>query len=250
MNIEWNADKYTKDFSFVHQYGRALFELIDGEKLSVLDLGCGNGRLTRALCDLGFDTEGMDASRELLETARRTYPELNFMTGDATNFQTERRYDVVFSNAIFHWIDREKQPEMLACVHRALKPGGQFIFELGGHGNNARIHGALKRAFERRGLNYVMPFYFPTIGAYASLLERAGFLVRNAVLFDRPTELSGRDGLRDWLQMFIRTPFEGIGDDLREEITAEVVAELGPELCRGGKWYADYVRLRCKAIRE
>jgi trans-aconitate methyltransferase len=50
MNNTWNADQYTKDFSFVHQYGNHALELIDAPSgSSVLDLGCGNGALTNTL---------------------------------------------------------------------------------------------------------------------------------------------------------------------------------------------------------
>ena len=50
MNIAWDAGKYTKDFSFVHQYGSAVAELLDcGQGSTVVDLGCGNGALTNQL---------------------------------------------------------------------------------------------------------------------------------------------------------------------------------------------------------
>ena len=106
MNIKWDADKFTSDFSFVDQYGNSVIELIDADQnSSVLDLGCGNGALTNAL----YET-------------------------------------------VFHWIDKERQPDMLKCVCNVLK----------------------------------MSFYFPTISEYA---------------------------------------------------------------CIDGKWYADYVRIRMKAVR-
>ena len=70
MNIQWDAEKYTNDFSFVHQYGSSLLDLIDGENLSVLDLGCGSGALTKELAERGYDAEGIDASAELLQAAR------------------------------------------------------------------------------------------------------------------------------------------------------------------------------------
>ncbi len=249
MNISWDAAKYTHDFSFVHQYGAALLDLIDGEGLSVLDLGCGNGALTAELAARGHDAEGMDASGDLLQTARANHPELRFRQGDAADFQAEPPYDAVFSNAVFHWIDREKQPGMIACVYNALKPGGQFVFEFGGYGNNARIHAALGREFEKRGLAYRMPFYFPAIGEYAALLERGGFQVRLALLLDRPTKLKGEDGLYDWIRMFVKTPFQGIEPDLGEEIMRSAAKELEGALRHGGDWYADYVRLRCKAVK-
>lgn len=250
MNIRWNAEGYTQNFSFVHEYGSDLISLIDGKGLSVLDLGCGNGALTSRLVQAGFRAQGLDASPELLETARRTYPELTFRQGDAVNFQVSQSFDVVFSNAVLHWIDRERQDDMLRCVNHALKPGGQFVFELGGYGNNVLIHGALEQAFVRRGLAYRMPFYFPTVGQYAVRLEAAGFKVTYATLFDRPTPLSGEDGLYGWLCMFIKTPFEGMGQAEREAILREAAAELKGSLYRDSVWYSDYVRLRCKAVKE
>lgn len=254
MNIQWDAETYTKKFSFVPAYGSALMELIEntgkGERpLSVLDLGCGSGRLTRELAEHGYAVRGMDASAELLDIARRTYPEIPFSLGDATDFSLEEPCDVVFSNAVFHWIDKEKQEDMLSCVHDALVPGGQLVFEMGGHGNNALIHGALREEFERRGFSYTMPFYFPTIGEYAPLLEQAGFLVRTALLFDRPTKLSGPDGMADWIRMFVKTPFTGVPAEVREEIIAGAVETLRPQLVQDGIWMADYVRLRVRAVR-
>jgi len=250
MNIQWNAEDYTHNFSFVHQYGKDLLSLIDGEHLSVLDLGCGNGALTRQLQQAGFDAEGLDASPELLETAKQSCPDLIFHMGDASNFQAAKPYDVVFSNAVLHWIDPDKQDSMLRCVNKALKPGGQFIFEMGGCGNNALIHGSLERAFVRRGLTYQTPFYFPTIGQYSSRMEQAGFKVVYATLFDRPTPLKGEDGLYDWLCMFIKTPFGQMEAAEKDAILRETVQELKGMLYRDGVWYSDYVRLRCKAIKE
>ena len=250
MNIKWNADKYNQDFTFVNQYGRDLFEMIDGEGLLVLDLGCGDGKLTKALNELGFNVEGMEASKDMIKIAKSTYPEIKFILSDATEFAIKEKYDVVFSNAVFHWIDSDKQPKMLQNIYNALKKDGQFVFEFGGYGNNALIHNALKTEFEKRGLTYVMPFYFPYIGEYTALLEKAGFLVQNAILFDRLTELKGENGLSDWIKIFVKTPFMNVGKTAENEIINAVTSSLKPILFQNGKWYADYVRLRCKAIKR
>lgn len=252
MNIQWDADKYASNFDFVPRYGSGVMELLElAPGARVLDLGCGNGVLTRALGERGFEAIGLDASAELLALAHKHCPGVEFICADATDFALPDPVDAVFSNAVFHWIERERQRELLRCVHRALKTGGQFVFEFGGYGNNRRIHAALAVAFERHGLQYRMPFYFPTIGEYAALLEQAGFEVRFATLFDRPTPLKGADGLRDWLDMFVKAPFEGIQDEAeREAIEGETVETLRGELCIHGQWRADYVRLRMKAIKK
>lgn len=251
MNITWNADKYTTDFSFVHQYGNNVMNLIDVDNVKkVLDLGCGNGALTKVLSDKGFSVTGIDASEELLSIARKNYSDIQFIQADATNFDLTEPVDVVFSNAVFHWIDREKQMDMLKCVHRVLKEAGQFVFEFGGCGNNKLIHDELAKMFSKRGYQYRMPFYFPTIGEYSVLLEKAGFEVKYAILFDRLTELKGDNGLKDWINMFVKTPFLNVDDNDKAIIIDNTVENLYNSLYKDGIWYADYVRIRMKAIKR
>lgn len=251
MNIEWDADKYTANFSFVHKYGNSMIDMIDADEGStVLDLGCGNGALTKALQDKGFMVKGIDASHELLEIARKNYPNIEFIQADAADFSVEKPVDAVFSNAVFHWIDKDRQSDMLKCVYKALKENGQFVFEFGGHGNNKLIHDALSEIFTEHGYRYQMPFYFPTIGEYSALLENSGFKVIYAFLFDRLTELKGENGLRDWINMFVKAPFTVVKDkEEREVITEKAADRLKSSLCKDGKWYADYVRIRMKAVR-
>ena len=251
MNIKWDADKYTADFSFVHKYGNSVMELIDADKGSfVLDLGCGNGALTQTLQEKGYAVKGLDASKELLDIARKNYPAIEFVQGDATAFSISEPVDVVFSNAVFHWINKERQQDMLKCVYDALKKNGQFVFEFGGYGNNQRIHSVLAMIFSEYGYCYEMPFYFPTISEYASLLENTGFRVKYAALFDRPTELKGEDGLKDWINMFVKTPFEIVqAEQEKESIINKAIEALRNDLFIDEKWYADYVRIRMKAIR-
>lgn len=245
MNITWDAKRYARNFSFVNRYGEALLDLVHGEGLDVLDLGCGEGALTQALADRGHHVTGMDASAEQIAQARASHPGLCLVQGDATRLDAEEAYDVVFSNAVLHWIDADLHDDLLARVRRALRPGGQFVFECGGAGCGARVHAALAEEFVRRGLTYVMPFYFPTIGEYAPRVERAGMVVRAAWLFDRPTDVVGEDGLRDWIEMFVRTPFEGVDDATRAAIEDAAVRACEPDLRRAdGTWWVDYVRLR------
>lgn len=249
--MRWDAEKYTADFSFVHQYGEDLIDLIEAQNgLSVLDLGCGNGALSNVLFQKGFCVKGLDSSADLLRLAQESYPKIEFIEGDATCFTLAHKVDCVFSNAVFHWIKEPAQKEMLHCVYQALKEKGQFVFEFGGYGNNQTIHQALKAVFLKHGYIYENPFYFPTIGQYAALLEETGFKVRFALLFDRPTMLKGENGLADWIRMFIKNPLENISDLTEtEKIINEAVCLLKPKLFIDGKWYADYVRLRMKAIR-
>ena len=107
----------------------------------------------------------------------------------------------------------------------------------------------MTRAFSEYGYCYEMPFYFPTIGEYAVLLEKTEFEVYYASLFDRLTELKGESGLRDWINMFVKTPFLIVKTEQEKaEIVNKAVEALRNDLFIKGKWYADYVRIRMKAV--
>ncbi len=247
----WDADKYTKSFSFVHEYGNDVLGLVDFDKVrTAIDLGCGNGVLTEKIFKKGVSVIGMDASADMLNIARRNYPKIGFILQDAISFQVSEPVDLVFSNAVFHWIDKEKQEDMLSGISQALKSNGQLVCEFGGYGNNRLIHTALRDAFRAEEYEYRMPFYFPKIGEYTKKVETTGLTVTFAALFDRMTELQGLDGMRDWIDMFVKTPFDGIDDETAVQIKNNAVENLRSQLFVDGKWYADYVRIRIKAIKK
>lgn len=60
----------------------------------------------------------------------------------------------------------------------------------------------------------------------------------------------GDDGLRDWIEMFVKVPFAGVKEEDRLAIIEGAVEQLEPVLYKNGKWHADYVRLRMKAVRR
>ena len=95
------------------------------------------------------------------------------------------------------------------------------------------------------------PWYFPTVGAYASVLEGAGLEVPFAALFDRPTRLEdGEHGLAAWIAMFLPcAALEGLDEAQRDAVAARAAEVLRPALFRDGAWHADYRRLRVVAVR-
>lgn len=248
----WDADAYDGDHAFVYEYGEALLELLaPAADERILDLGCGTGQLTAAVAESGASVVGVDASREMLAEARGTHPTLPFVHGDARRLPFEGSFDAVLSNAVLHWVDRADQDAALSSVRDALRPGGRFVAELGGSGNVARIAAAVEAELDERGYEAGDPWHFPTIGEYASRLERYGFEVRFARLFDRPTELEdGEAGLENWLRMFGEELLGAVPETEREAVRAAAADRLRGELFDGGTWTADYRRLRFVAVRE
>src|SRR5262249_2827932 len=153
------------------------------------------------------------------------------------------------SNATLHWIlDAESVVE---CVAAALKVGGRFVVEMGGRGNIGQFRAAVHEALSHLGYpegKHWNPKYFPTIGEYATLLEKHDLLVRPARLLDRPTLLEGgENGLRSWLEMFEGVTLSRIAPQHRDVFCERVEKSLRPRLYRDGQWAADYVRLRLSA---
>lgn len=246
MNIDWDSDTYTSDFDFVYKYGDDVTSLITAPVGStVVDLGCGNGALTAQLSETGYDVIGVDASEKMLAAAKKAYPSLKLVLGDASRIELSKKADVVFSNAVFHWIDN--QDALIKNVNRLLKDGGELVFEFGGKGCAETVHGALEREFERHGLKYPRVFYFPTISEYAAILERSGFSVRYAALFDRPTVQKGNAA--DWIRMFVKKPFEGMDAALADRIINDAQDAVRDRLYADGRWIIDYVRIRMRAVK-
>ena len=248
MNINWDVKGYSDNFSFVHEYGEDVLGLITAQSGGfAVDLGCGNGALSKKLCDRGYDVLGIDASADMIAAAKKMNPDINFMVADAADFTLDKKADVIFSNAVLHWIDADKQENVISNISEQLKTGGQFVCEFGGKGCGEAVHKALENSFEKRGLVYERIFYFPTIGEYTPLLEKYGLRVVYASLFNRPTEQKGDNGLENWIKMFVKKPFENLDNDVENAIIAESVEALKNTLYKNGKWFVDYVRIRIKA---
>lgn len=252
-NDDWNAHLYDNQHSFVSKYGESLIELLAPEQGEyILDLGCGTGNLANQLHQqYGANIIGVDNSESMVAQAREKYPTLSFRVQDATNLNIESEFDAVFSNATLHWV---KPPiQALRCIHKSLKEGGRFIAEFGGKGNVQTITDEIIHQIKAAGYESDIedfPWFYPSIGEYASLMEEAGFRVIYAQHFDRPTPLEGANGLRNWIQMFGNQLFINVPDSAKEEIISKVDHKLEKELYSNGHWIADYKRIRVIGLKE
>lgn len=250
----WDAETYDRDFAFVAAYGATILGWLDpapGER--VLDLGCGTGDLTVRLVEAGAQVVGLDADPAMAAAFARRLPGVPLVVADAqqpwpSGPLTERPFDAIFSNAALHWMP--DAPAVARAMAGALRPGGRLAAELGGHGNVATIHDAVAAAADELGLPPPSwRRYFPTPGAYASVLEAVDLEVRQLELADRPTRLAGPDGLADWIRLFGAGALGALTSEQRDALVDRAVALARPTLWQDGSWWADYRRLRVLAVR-
>jgi len=210
----------------------------------ILDLGCGDGALTRKLADLGCEVVGVDASADQIAAAKKSGLDARVKDCQALDF--DREFDAIFSNAALHWM--KNADAVLDGVKRALRPGGRFVAEMGGAGCVLKIRTALEQALARRGIDGASrnPWYFPPAEEYAKKLQQHDFTIDFMTLFDRPTDLPG--AVTGWLETFAEPYTSALPSDERPTFCREVEQVLRPQLCQpDGRWVADYVRLRFAA---
>ncbi|MGJ5629660.1 class I SAM-dependent methyltransferase [Nostoc sp. CALU 1950] len=251
ISNNWDASLYEDKHAFVWQYGEDLLKLLNpqlGE--SILDLGCGTGQLTEKIAQAGAEVMGVDRASEMIEKARQNYPHIRFDVADARSFQVDKPLDAVFSNAVLHWV--KEADSAIASIHQSLKPGGRFVAEFGGKGNVLAIATALSNALEAINIpaQALNPWYFPSIGEYATLLEQQGFDVIYSTLFARPTALAeGEAGMANWIRMFASSFLAGLSDEQQIQVIRVIEEYLKPTLYQQGTWTADYRRIRIVAIK-
>jgi len=250
--MKWNAALYDNKHAFVAKYGEDVLGWLAPQKGEhIIDVGCGTGTLTEKIAESGAIVTGIDASPDMIAKAKQSYNNISFFIKDASNFSFDSTFDAAFSNATFHWI--KNQQSVLQCIYDCLKDGGRLVYEMGAKHNIGSIHNAVKKVLLEEGFaqnTNIEANYFSSAAEQATMLEKTGFTISNIIQFDRPTELVGEDGMKNWIIQFAQAFFKNIPEEKINTILDKAVAILKQTNYQNGKWYADYKRLRVKAIKR
>lgn len=233
---KWDAADYARIGAFVAELGGAALDLLDpqpGER--ILDVGCGDGTLTKKIIERGATVLGVDNSPEMIAAARANGVDALQLAAEDMQFFAE--FDAAFSNATLHWVLHKEQAAR--AVFRALKPGGRFAGEMGGEGNLINLREALDDELIIRG--YAPPLessnWYASPDEFAAVYEAAGFREVDARLIERPTAIE--HGVGAWVTTFRKGWLDraAVPEEERAAIGAAVADRVGSNV-------ADYVRLR------
>jgi trans-aconitate 2-methyltransferase len=161
---------------------------------TVLDAGCGSGRITARLADLVGPrgrVYGVDAAPSMAALAvQQLQDRATILCQDLARLSLPEPVDAVFSNATFHWIP--DHDALFAAIHRALKPGGRLVAQCGGEGNIAAFRRAIdatmaQPTFAAHFAGWPDPWNYQGPDATRARLERAGFAEVRCWLEGKPT---------------------------------------------------------------
>jgi trans-aconitate 2-methyltransferase len=209
---------------------------------TVLDVGCGTGRVTEELCALVPQGRvlAIDASAEMVAlAAERLRGRARVWREDVLDLDFDEPVEAIFSTATLHWvIDHDRLWPALA---RALRPHGVLEAQCGGEGNVARVHEVIEDVSRELAPELIgwSPWTLPGPAETERRLRAAGFAQAHCWLEERPTNPHDVDA-------FVRTSLlaahlERLPEEKREQFAAAVVA--------GVRLPLDYVRLNVSAVR-
>jgi trans-aconitate 2-methyltransferase len=247
MSRDWDAATYHRVSGPQVEMAGAVLDRLDlrGDE-TVLDAGCGSGRVTLMLLERlpRGHVVAVDQAASMVEHAREALPpdRATVLQASLTELVLDSPVDAVFSNAVFHWVPDHF--ELFARMFAALRPGGRMVAQCGGEGNVARFHQAAREAaaeepFARWLEGWKGPWNFAGPSVTAERLERVGFEAVRTWLEPYPVV---PDDPGDYLRtVCLGYHLERLPEELRDAYTEAVLRRAAPEL--------DYVRLNIVASR-
>ncbi len=254
---EWNSSEYHRLSGPQVSWGKKVLARLQlrGDE-TLLDAGCGTGRLTADL--LGALPNGrvvaLDVSQNMLRSAReflqpRFGKSVQFVAADLPDIPFENAFDGIVSTAAFHWVlDHDR---LFRNLHRAVRPGGWLQAQCGGGTNIAHLREriaslAASLPFAPYLGDFPSPWFFQNAEGAADALRRAGFVQIETSLEPALIVMESRQHYQDFVRTaIVRTHLDRLPDS---ELRGQYVSQLA-DLAAGDDppFLLDYCRLNLAA---
>ena len=239
---QWDGSSYDRISGVMHSLGLEVLERLelDGDE-TVIDAGCGSGRVTEALLERlpRGRVIGVDESASMIASARERLGErAQLIVADLLELELEEPADAILSTATFHWIgDHER---LFARLRSCLRAGGNLVAQCGGEGNIVELRRRAMLVGEREPFGehlsgFRPPWNYAGPEQTRERLLAAGFASAECWLTPAPQQ---PEHPREFLQTIVLQPHvQALPPELRERFMDEVLQELGEPVI------VDYVRL-------
>jgi trans-aconitate 2-methyltransferase len=246
VSRDWDAATYDRVSNPQVEWAKPVLERLGlrGDE-TVVDAGCGSGRVTEMLIERvpRGKVIAVDSAPAMVAKAREALGDrAEVLLQDLAELRLHEQVDAVFSNAVFHWVlDHDR---LFTRLFDALAPGGRVEAQCGGAGNIKTFHDAVSRLADRPPFSSYFegwsgPWNFASDTETAERLERAGFTEVRCWLEDSPVvPPEPHDYLRT---VCLGYHLEQLPDELRDTLVGGVVESLGDPLT------LEYVRLNISA---
>ncbi len=246
---EWDGASYDRVSTIQQGLGQQVLERLQlaGEE-TVLDAGCGSGKVTQMLADRlpRGRVIAVDSSASMVKAASERFANsdrVDVRLADLVELELEEPVDAVLSTATFHWISDHDL--LFARIHAALRPGGRLVAQCGGEGNIDRLRGEAWKVLEREPYqqhfaDWRAPWNYANASDTEARLIAAGF--SEAECWLQPTPREPQEP-REFLTTIVLGPHvQHLPQQLREPFMDDVMIELGEPVV------VDYVRLNIDAV--
>jgi len=244
----WSGAEYDRLSTPMEAMGREVLERLPLEgSETVIDAGCGSGRVTEALIARlpRGRVVGVDSSASMIDAAReRLGDKAELHVADLVTFDLGLRADAILSTATFHWI--ADHDALFARLRAHLREGGRLVAQCGGQGNIASVHAAARGAMATETYaphfdGWRGPWNFATPQDTERRLTAAGFAQSRAWLQPRP--VTPDDPHAYLTEINLGAHLGRLPEELRSAFVDDVIERLG-----GPPVTIDYVRLNIDAV--
>jgi trans-aconitate methyltransferase len=207
----WNAEDYRQNSTAQQQWAQELITKLNltGTE-AALDVGCGDGKVTAEIASHlpHGQVVGIDNSEAMIALAHREYPpnryaNLLFQQMDARELGFNGRFDVVFSNAVLHWID--DHIPVITGMHHSLKPGGRILLQMGAHNGVPEFMAALEQVITLPQwcdyfAGFSCPYGFKSVEDYQLWLPAVGFAIKRLELIEKHAVHLDAEAFKGWIR--------------------------------------------------
>lgn len=256
---EFDGKKYRQASKHQKEWGsKIISDLKFKGNESVLDLGCGDGVLTKQIADLIPEGKvlGIDSSEGMISAAKELERgNLSFKQMDIDSIPFKEQFDLIFSNATLHWI--KDHGKLLRNCHKALKPGGIIRFNFAGHGNCSNFYEVIEgimssNPYRKYFESFEWPWYMPSIEEYNILLSDTDF--REVKLWEENADrfFKDKDEMIKWIDQPSIVPFlKSVDGKDKEKFRNEVVKKMIDNTIQSdGRCFETFRRINVYAVRK